>query len=84
MHRHPGSVGLPQGVDVLAVSVWKILMDDFYLALELDLLGSSSPLRCGYGICVANCWIMPKEKGADEQHQAGEDCVADRSGGTRP
>ena len=66
------------------MAVGEVLVHDFNLALKLDLCGSWFPVCCGNWIGVAGCWIMSEEKGTAEQHESGENCVADRSGATRP
>jgi hypothetical protein len=54
MERHASAIRLLQCIDKFAVAIFEVLMDDFDLALELDLRGSRFPLSCG-GCVNAAC-----------------------------
>src|SRR5713101_676374 len=78
---NPRAVGQLQGVDKAAVAVFEILVDDFELAFELDLLAASLPLSRGCGVIVVR-GVMREGECAAEEHEAGENRAAKDPRGT--
>src|SRR5579864_4442499 len=82
LQRNASAVGLLQCINKLAVTIFKILVDDFDLAFELDLWSSSFPLRCRGWISTVCVRVVCENKCACEENDAREKRAAEDPGGT--
>jgi len=82
LQRHAGAISLFQRVHKLAMAIFEILVDDFDLAFELDLWGSSFPLSCGGGVNAICVRVVSEYKCACEENGAGKNRTAQDPRGT--
>src|SRR6266516_2573662 len=83
LERKSRAVGQLQRVDKAAVAILEILMDDFQLAFELNLLAAGLPLSCSYGVTVVSVRVM-REGECGEKQKAGENRTATDPRGPDP
>src|SRR6266567_3856632 len=85
LHWHTSAVGLLQRVDKAAVAVIEILVNNFDLTLQLNVLAWVALQLSGgsLGIAVVGCsGIVRKRECAAEEHEAGENRTAEDPRGT--
>src|SRR6266478_1540467 len=80
----PRAVGLLQRIDKAAATISEILMNDFELAFELDLLAASLPLSRSCGVTVVGVGVMREGDCGSEEQKGGENRTAKDPWGPDP
>src|SRR6266849_656124 len=79
---NPGAISLFQSIDKTTVAIFEILVDNFQLAFQLDLLASNFPLGRGCWVDVTCVGVVRENECASEKHEAGENRTAEDPRGT--